>query len=106
VGSLGPDRRLKFLSAIIAFKLNGGAVPTPARRRLAAFEKPPDQIGAGASIAAGELKFVQECSRCHVFGLDTTPDLRRLNGGLHAAFKDIVLRGAFASAAWSGSMTS
>ena len=33
-----------------------------------------------------------------MFGLDTTPDLRRLNAGLHAEFKDIVLKGLFASA--------
>jgi quinohemoprotein ethanol dehydrogenase len=31
-------------------------------------------------------------------GPSITPDLRRLNAGLHAAFKDIVLHGALAPA--------
>src|SRR5208282_228034 len=49
-----------------------------------------------ASISAGEIKFIEECSRCHVLGPSTTPDLRKLSTGLHAAFKDIVLHGALA----------
>ena len=43
------------------------------------------------------MKFVEQCSRCHVLGPSSTPDLRRLGPGLHAAFKDIVLRGALAA---------
>lgn len=83
---------------IIAFKLGGGTVPTPPKRSMELFEKPPPPTATKASISAGEIKFVQECSRCHVFGLSTTPDLRKLNPGLHAAFKDIVLHGALAAA--------
>jgi quinohemoprotein ethanol dehydrogenase len=83
---------------IIAFKLGGGAVPTPPPSRRAVRSnrrrKPPPQ----AEIDAGEVKFVEECSRCHVLGPSSTPDLRRLNAGLHAAFKDIVLRGVLAPA--------
>ena len=83
---------------IIAFKLGGGKVPTPTARVAAPFEKPPAQTAAPEAIRLGEVKFVEECSRCHVLGLSSTPDLRRLNAGLHAQFKDIVLHGLLAPA--------
>jgi quinohemoprotein ethanol dehydrogenase len=83
---------------ILALKLGGGAVPTPPARVNAPFDKPPPQTASAAEINAGEVKFIEECSRCHALGLSVTPDLRRLNAGLHAAFKDIVLRGALAPA--------
>jgi quinohemoprotein ethanol dehydrogenase len=83
---------------IIAFKLGGGRVPTPAVRTLAPLEQPPELKADRDSIEHGEVLFAQECSRCHVLDLSTTPDLRRLNAGLHAAFKDIVLHGALAPA--------
>jgi quinohemoprotein ethanol dehydrogenase len=41
---------------------------------------------------------VAQCSRCHQLGPSSTPDLRRLNDGLHVAFKDIVLKGILAPA--------
>jgi quinohemoprotein ethanol dehydrogenase len=44
------------------------------------------------------VKFVEECSRCHALGINVTPDLRRLNAGLHAEFKDIVLDGVLGAA--------
>lgn len=81
---------------IIAFKLGGPAVPTPAPRVATPIQKPPEQTASNESIQAGETRFVQECSRCHVLGLSVTPDLRNLSPGLHAAFDDIVLRGAVA----------
>ena len=81
---------------IIAFKLDGGAVPAPASRPEIRFDKPPEQHAAAIVIRHGEILFVQECSRCHVLGLSVTPDLRRLTAGQHAAFKDILLRGAVA----------
>ncbi len=83
---------------IVAFKLGGGGVPTPPVRINEPFEKPPAPAATAAEINAGEIKFIEECSRCHTLGLSTTPDLRRLNPGLHAAFKDIVLHGALAPA--------
>ena len=83
---------------IVAFKLGGGEVPTPPVRTNEPFEKPPAPAATAAEINAGEIKFIEECSRCHALGLSTTPDLRRLNPGLHAAFKDIVLHGALAPA--------
>jgi quinohemoprotein ethanol dehydrogenase len=60
--------------------------------------QPPAQTASAASIQAGEIKFIEECSRCHVLGPSSTPDLRRLGDGLHAQFKDIVLHGLLASA--------
>jgi quinohemoprotein ethanol dehydrogenase len=91
---------LKYENAnrIIALKLGGGDVPTPAPRISEPFAKPPKQNATRAQIDAGEIKFIEECSRCHVFGPSSTPDLRRLSGGLHVSFKDIVLHGALAPA--------
>ena len=83
---------------IIAFKLGGGAVPPPPTRAAQPFEEPPAQTASKSSIDAGEIKFIEECSRCHVLDLSVTPDLRKLNSGLHASFKDIVLHGLLAPA--------
>jgi quinohemoprotein ethanol dehydrogenase len=99
VGPIPPSSvALKYQNAnrIIAFKLGGGAVPTPAPRVEERFAKPPAATAAKSQIDAGEIKFVEECSRCHVMGPSSTPDLRKLNAGLHAAFKDIVLKGVLA----------
>jgi quinohemoprotein ethanol dehydrogenase len=86
------------INRIIALKLGGGAVPTPPSRVETPFEKPPEQTADKAAIDAGEVKFVEECSRCHALGINVTPDLRRLNAGLHAQFKDIVLHGVLGAA--------
>jgi quinohemoprotein ethanol dehydrogenase len=83
---------------IIAFKIGGGPVPTPAPRVEEPFAKPPVETATKGEINAGEIKFVEECSRCHVLGPSSTPDLRKLNAGLHAEFKDIVLKGVLAPA--------
>ena len=101
VGPIPPSsaaRKYQNTNRIIAFKLNGGAVPTPAARIDEPFARPPPATAMQAQIDAGEIKFVEECSRCHVFGPSSTPDLRKLNAGLHAAFKDIVLHGLLAPA--------
>jgi quinohemoprotein ethanol dehydrogenase len=85
------------VNRIIAFRLGGPAVPTPAPRVTAPPGKPPAQTASSEHVRAGETRFVQECSRCHVLGAaSVTPDLRNLSPALHAAFKDIVLRGAVA----------
>ncbi len=101
VGPIPPSSAaLKYQNTnrVIAFKLGGAAVPMPPPRVEGPFEKPPAATATKAEIDAGELKFVEECSRCHVLGPSSTPDLRKLNDGLHAAFKDIVLKGLLAPA--------
>ena len=84
------------VNRIIAFKLGGSEVPTPPALVIPPVPKPPAQAGTAEQIYTGEVKFVQECSRCHVFGPSVTPDLRRLDPGIQAIFKDIVLKGAVA----------
>ena len=101
VGPIPPgSAALKYRNTnrIIAFALDGGAVPRPPPRHDGPIPRPPQQTATPAGIAAGEIKFIEQCSRCHVLGPSSTPDLRRLSPGLHAAFKDIVLRGALAPA--------
>jgi quinohemoprotein ethanol dehydrogenase len=101
VGPIPPSSAaLKYQNTnrVIAFKLGGGAVPTPPPRTEPAMDKPPEQKATKAQIDAGELIFVAQCSRCHQLGPSSTPDLRRLNDGLHVAFKDIVLKGILAPA--------
>jgi quinohemoprotein ethanol dehydrogenase len=99
VGPIPPSSAaLKYQNTnrIIAFKLGGGPVPTPPPRVEEPFPEPPPQTASATEVSAGEVLFIQECSRCHVFGPSSTPDLRKLAPGLHAAFKDIVLKGALA----------
>jgi quinohemoprotein ethanol dehydrogenase len=84
------------VNRIIVFKLDGGPVPAPPVLPEEPFPKPPPRMGNPASLKAGEIKFVQECSRCHVLGPSITPDLRKLSPAMHQLFKDIVLRGAVA----------
>lgn len=81
---------------ILAFKLGGGAVPMPPPLVVPPFELPPAQDVPEPRIRHGETLYVQECSRCHQFGPNITPDLRKLTAGKHAAFNDIVLRGILA----------
>jgi quinohemoprotein ethanol dehydrogenase len=100
VGPIPPGsaaRKYQNTNRIIAFKLGGGEVPRPPPRDDGPIPEPPVQRASVATIRAGEVKFVEECSRCHVLGPSSTPDLRRLSPGLHAAFKDIVLKGALAA---------
>jgi quinohemoprotein ethanol dehydrogenase len=101
VGPIPPSSAaLKYRNTnrIIAFKLGGGSVPLPPARIEPPLEMPPQQKATQAQIDAGELKFIEQCSRCHQLGPSITPDLRRLNAGLHGAFKEILLHGALAPA--------
>jgi quinohemoprotein ethanol dehydrogenase len=101
VGAIPPSSAaLKYenTNRIIAFKVGGGPVPTPPRRTEPLFPKPPEQKATKAQIDAGEIIFNEQCTRCHQLGPSTTPDLRKLNDGLHVAFKDILLKGALAPA--------
>ena len=101
VGPIPPSSAaLKYRNTnrIIAFKLGGGAVPMPPPREEPPLLAPPKQTATQAQIDAGEIKFIEQCSRCHQLGPSSTPDLRRLNDGLHVAFKDIVMKGLLAPA--------
>jgi quinohemoprotein ethanol dehydrogenase len=71
-------------------------VPKPPARQDEVFPKPPENTASAAEIKQGEIKFVEQCSRCHVFGPSVTPDLRKIPPGIHAQFKNIVLKGALA----------
>jgi quinohemoprotein ethanol dehydrogenase len=86
------------VNRIVAFKLGGGPIPQPAARDEGPIPVPPPPQAKAESIKAGEVLFVQECSRCHVLGPSSTPDLRRLSPGLHAVFNDIVLHGLLGGA--------
>jgi quinohemoprotein ethanol dehydrogenase len=79
---------------IIAFRLDGGAVPLPALLPDEPFPMPPAHEGTSAQIARGEVLYNRYCGRCHELGRGVLPDLRRLSPGLHQAFYDIVLQGA------------
>jgi quinohemoprotein ethanol dehydrogenase len=87
---------------ILVFKLDGGTVPLPALLSAAPFPAPPPGTATEAVLNRGELKFAEQCGRCHAFGPNITPDLRKLSPGMHATFKDIVLKGAFASVGMEG----
>jgi quinohemoprotein ethanol dehydrogenase len=82
---------------ILAFKLDGGAVPIPAEVS-AATPLPEPAVANTASadtIAEGRRLFSASCAICHAnneYGL--TPDLRRMSAEIHAGFKGIVLYGA------------
>lgn len=99
VGSIPPGSaaaKYQNINRLIAFKLHGPEVPTPPALVVPPVPKPPAQTGTPEQIRIGEVKFIQECSRCHVLGPSVTPDLRRLDPGIQAIFKDIVLKGAVA----------
>jgi len=83
---------------IIAFRLDGGAVPKPPRRPDESFPPPPPSTAGADELRRGEVKFAEQCSRCHVFGPSVTPDLRKLTPALHAAFETIVLKGTLGAA--------
>jgi quinohemoprotein ethanol dehydrogenase len=84
------------LNRIIAFKLDGGNVPNPPALVDLPFPKPPEAHSSPAQLTLGEMRFNEQCSRCHVFGLNVTPDLRKLPPEFHNAFKDVVLGGILA----------
>ncbi len=100
VGVIPPSsaaREFQNSNRIIVFKLDGGEVPLPERRKDKPFPRPPPSDATEAEIQSGEIAFVAECSRCHAFGPNITPDLRKMSPETHAAFNDILLSGAFAA---------
>ncbi len=81
------------------FKLGGSAVPLPPELPPLEVAPPPPAQQPGvtaATLAQGKgLFFASGCVLCHANQhRSITPDLRRMQPGMHAAFNDIVLRGA------------
>jgi quinohemoprotein ethanol dehydrogenase len=80
---------------ILAFRLDGGAVPIPALlAELGPLPEPPARRGTEADVAAGRRLFAENCALCHASGRGPVPDLRRSGAGIHAAFQQIVRAGA------------
>lgn len=82
---------------ILVFKLDGGPVPVPP-------ESPPLEVAPAApsqlpgvtpaTIAEGRAVFFANCAMCHANQhRSITPDLRRMQPGVHEAFRQIVLEG-------------
>ncbi len=83
---------------ILAFRLDGGAVPLPDPiSEVGPIPEPPVARPASAeTVQQGAALFARSCAICHAnvdYGL--TPDLRRMDASAHAAFKPIVLQGAY-----------
>jgi quinohemoprotein ethanol dehydrogenase len=86
---------------ILAFKLGGGAVPLPALLPpVEPLPAPPRQKATSAMIERGGALFGANCAVCHPNQSRTlSADLRRMSPATHAAFGEIVLRGALKSSA-------
>jgi quinohemoprotein ethanol dehydrogenase len=80
---------------ILAFKLDGGAVPLPPMLPAdPPLPKPPEQHADAARIARGAMLFGSNCAICHSNQTrSASADLRRMSDGIHASFNDIVLKG-------------
>jgi len=81
------------VNRIIAFRLDGGAVPKPPERIELPVPLPPQNTASTQVIHDGERLFTTYCSRCHVFGPSITPDLRRIDPAIRARIRNIVIEG-------------
>jgi quinohemoprotein ethanol dehydrogenase len=81
---------------ILAFRLNGGAVPKPTPLPpLPPIPKPPELRADAALLARGAQLHAAYCMFCHSDSERTgSADLRLMSPAAHATFDDIVLRGA------------
>lgn len=83
---------------LLVFKLDGGLVKIPPELPpLEVAPEPPAQAAGvtNDTIAKGRGLFFSSCILCHSNQhRSITPDLRRMPLGIHAAFNDIVMRGA------------
>jgi len=83
---------------LLVFKLGGKAVPIPPELPPLEVAPPPPVQAATVTpetIARGRGLFFSNCILCHSNQpRSITPDLRRMQPGIHAAFEEIVLRGA------------
>jgi len=84
---------------LLVFRLGGTDVPIPADLPpLQPAPEPPAQFpdATPAMITMGAGLFTENCSMCHSNQPRAPlPDLRRMGRGIHAAFDQIVLHGAF-----------
>lgn len=85
---------------ILVFKLGGGETPKPEKRDTPPFPVPQKQNVPVALIDRGKALYVQNCSRCHQFGVGMVPDLRRMSDGIDDinTFRDILLKGILSPA--------
>lgn len=87
---------------ILAFKLGGGDTPLPPKVLISKVPE-PFELDLDEQLAEkGESLFFAYCIGCHLAGKSTEyysqyPNLAKINPATHNIFKDIVLRGAFAS---------
>lgn len=83
---------------VLVFKLDG-ALPLPeSTPREPGVPVPPGQEASAAEVAEGKALYHRYCVVCHgpfVMSSRVIPDLRYLPAEKHAAFEEIVLRGAF-----------
>jgi quinohemoprotein ethanol dehydrogenase len=81
---------------IVAFKLDGGAIPKPAElHRETSVPRPAvERFGSARDIEAGNALMKRNCARCHANeGPGAIPDLRWMSAQTHQQFEDIVLKG-------------
>ena len=84
---------------IVAFKLNGGEVPLPPKRKFhaAMVPGPPEMNTNALTVTRGESLFNAFCRNCHnTFGnalFSDVPDLSMMSANTHQDFNDIMLNG-------------
>jgi quinohemoprotein ethanol dehydrogenase len=81
---------------IVAFKLDGGAVPKPAELHQETSVPRPavERFGSASDIESGNALMKRNCARCHANeGAGAIPDLRWMSAQTHQQFEDIVLKG-------------
>lgn len=83
------------LGRILAFRLDGTAIPKPGPLPpIEPIPAPPPQTASAATVARGQALFAANCTVCHV-NLPRTgsADLTRLTPGSHATFEAVVFGG-------------
>lgn len=83
---------------LLVFKLGGGAIPLPPRRKADVVEPVPARIAATpATLARGRSLFEVNCQRCHWMGGASSnyPNLWNMPPEIHAQFNAVVSGGAF-----------
>jgi quinohemoprotein ethanol dehydrogenase len=85
---------------ILAFKLDGGAVPIPPLLPPAGpIPQPPPLTASADVVKQGAALFGAHCASCHVNQPGSlAPDLRRMTKETHDAFNQIVLHGILQNA--------